>query len=1446
MSAAGDGPAADPEEMQAEGEFGGHEEQKPGTPAKVRAPTKLEQEDHENSGHARYRNWCPHCVAAKGQGNPHKTADDNPSELPEVGFDYFYLGDRQSTGLPNVAAKDRRTGSFGGTTLERKGRNDYATAYLVGWVRGLGYKRLIARSDNEPSILALLRDVSASLPEVEMIFKSSPEGDHQANGLAEVGVREVKAQARVLKSELESHYGRRFGADEPILAWLVRHGANVMNRGRIGADGRTPEQRRVGKKWQRPTVLFGETCFFKPTCGSNEDKPRGGEARMNKGVYVGHHERTGAALLLTPEGMRRGSGLTRLPVEDRFNDEFLRSCKGLPWDVKPRQRTAPGQIDLGVGERAAPLPDPEARRAREEVQPRRRYITLAEIERYGGTDGCIACTKMALGERGARGAHKEECRARFDRLWAEDESTVAAAKREADALRRGDAEERIGKKRVKADQGTSESGRSGGAKADQGASETVESGRASNESVAGAAASSSGVKRVANPSETETGGSTGSDGGWQDLADKLKRARSSPESEEPSRGSKRAEPDGGHLDEDVDVRTHRGQVDHSDQSGAAGGGGNGALEPSPSSRSDRVEAVPSGTENPAGEQQPEDADMSIGKMELVPAIRRELRRKYLKEGVAATEGEIEQIARVCAECCACDVAEIYTPPRFTPKCGEFGLRPGFCVDLTTTKPDGEHWDLSKPSDVEALENVQRKEQPHLLVGSPPCTTFCPLLRLRSGADEIRERQQTEGEPHMRVAVAAYWRQLEAGRHFLHEHPAGSASWRMPEVEQLASDERVHIVQGPMCRWGMTAQDAQGTGYVRKETKWMTSSPEVAAALQAVCTNFSGGPWHRHVRLMGGNRAALAATYPPKLVAEVLRSFAKTLRREHDMHAFAAGPHNDEPELPGGEWDDEVYIDDVKGGVLDPVLVKAGRAEEMDWIMKQKVFMEVPIETAIAEQGKIHDMKWVETQKGSKVRCRLVVREIKARKREHEKLDPATVFAAMPPVEGIKGLISHMQTEKTNSRGEELEMMVLDISRAHFYGEARRRVFTTLPEGYEKPGYCALLLKTMYGTEDAASVWQDTWTDHLRADAIEIGKASTALFAKGLDLKGLCHGDDFVVVASRGDLEAFESHLRQRFDVRRTGHVGYASDCDSETDVLKRTIRIDRAKRVIELEADPRHVESLLEQFNLRKCKPALTPRVKIDEKELARITASPALDRDGRTQYRSATMRAAYLAVDRPDISETVKVLSQAMSQPKEGHLAMLKRLVRYLAGSPRMTVEFVQQEPKDAMLEVLVDSDWAGDVGCRRSTSGMVVMRGAHLLRHSSTLQAAIGLSSAEAEYYALVRGACYGLGMQAYYADWHMQLALRVHSDSSSARAFAKRQGLGKQRHVMTRFLWLQERVKLRHLEIRCVEGTQNPADLLTKALSRHDAERHLKRMNVRALMQTVGWKTDEAKSP
>ena len=60
-----------------------------------------------------------------------------------------------------------------------------------------------------------------------------------------------------------------------------------------------------------------------------------------------------------------------------------------------------------------------------------------------------------------------------------------------------------------------------------------------------------------------------------------------------------------------------------------------------------------------------------------------------------------------------------------------------------------------------------------------------------------------------------------------------------------------------------------------------------------------------------------------------------------------------------------------------------------------------------------------------------------------------------------------------------------------------------------------------------------------------------------------------------------------------------------------------------------------------------------------------------------------------------------------------------------------------------------------------------------------------------------------------------MEVLSDSSAARGHVSRPGLGKMRHIQTRYLWIQERVGEGHLKISSVPGTKNVADILTKCV-------------------------------
>ena len=99
---------------------------------------------------------------------------------------------------------------------------------------------------------------------------------------------------------------------------------------------------------------------------------------MKNGVFVGQHERTGANLLMTPDGLFRGVGLHRLPQDLRWDAEFLSRCRGLPWEARPVRRGLP-QPAVSAAEREAGVAPLRAPAPAAEGQQRRRYVLKADI-----------------------------------------------------------------------------------------------------------------------------------------------------------------------------------------------------------------------------------------------------------------------------------------------------------------------------------------------------------------------------------------------------------------------------------------------------------------------------------------------------------------------------------------------------------------------------------------------------------------------------------------------------------------------------------------------------------------------------------------------------------------------------------------------------------------------------------------------------------------------------------------------------------------------------------------------------------------------------------------------------------------------------------------------------------------------------------------------------------
>ena len=91
--------------------------------------------------------------------------------------------------------------------------------------------------------------------------------------------------------------------------------------------------------------------------------------------------------------------------------------------------------------------------------------------------------------------------------------------------------------------------------------------------------------------------------------------------------------------------------------------------------------------------------------------------------------------------------------------------------------------------------------------------------------------------------------------------------------------------------------------------------------------------------------------------------------------------------------------------------------------------------------------------------------------------------------------------------------------------------------------------------------------------------------------------------------------------------------------------------------------------------------------------------------------------------------------------------------------------------------------------------------------------LGSAEAAYYAIVTGAAEALAVKALTEQLGCKVSVRVHTDSSAAKAVASRRGLVKLRHIELKYFWVQELVQDQKIAIKKINGLDNPADCLTK---------------------------------
>ena len=453
------------------------------------------------------------------------------------------------------------------------------------------------------------------------------------------------------------------------------------------------------------------------------------------------------------------------------------------------------------------------------------------------------------------------------------------------------------------------------------------------------------------------------------------------------------------------------------------------------------------------------------------------------------------------------------------------------------------------------------------------------------------------------------------------------------------------------------------------------------------------------------------------------------------------------------------------------------------------------------------------------RSRLTVKELKAK----YPMDSAEIFAATPPIECLRLIYSLTMSDPVE---DEIVLGFIDISRAHAHADISRKVYIWTPVDCGGKSRVKLLQMTLYGLRDAPQNFEFKVKEVMEGLGFQQGRFSPCLWYKQDPKYGrfrvMVHGDDFIISATREAIRWLNDEIGKSLISKLRGILGPdPSRGDTQEIVILNRITswipadISTAD-CITIEGDPRHAELIRDHLNMKgkEAKGISSPGEKWKADEDIDLEYTEPLGREFATDYRSITMRGAYLSEDRPDIRYACKELARRMQAPTKQDWTHLKRLGRYLVHVPRVQQRMYRQvRPK--MITVFADSDHAGCRVSRKSTSSAVLMFGDHMIKMSSTTQGVLSLSSAEAEWFAMVKASCLAIGAQSACKDFDVDVGIHLNTDSSAAKGIGSRRGVGKVRHLDVNTLWLQQKISSKQIKLLKVGTKDNPADLGTKHL-------------------------------
>ncbi|KAL2327528.1 hypothetical protein Fmac_020955 [Flemingia macrophylla] len=203
------------------------------------------------------------------------------------------------------------------------------------------------------------------------------------------------------------------------------------------------------------------------------------------------------------------------------------------------------------------------------------------------------------------------------------------------------------------------------------------------------------------------------------------------------------------------------------------------------------------------------------------------------------------------------------------------------------------------------------------------------------------------------------------------------------------------------------------------------------------------------------------------------------------------------------------------------------------------------------------------------------------------------------------------------------------------------------------------------------------------------------------------------------------------------------------------------------------------------------------------------------TQYKRIIGSLLYLTTNRPDIMFSVCVCARYQAAPKQSHMNVVKKILKYLKG----TINCGLWYPKGTSptLVGFSDPDFVGCKMDRKSTSGSCHIFGECLVTLHSKKQACVALSTAEAEYVAAGSCCAQTIWLKQRLQDFGLKLEhIPLRCDNTSAINITKNPIMhSRTNHIEVRHHFIRDHVEKGDCDVECIETENQLADIFTKPL-------------------------------